>query len=87
MALIDTIIGAFSKRKTGKLQAIDLTFGGAGNQLMTINNIQYATWVDYTEWPKIGATVLHEPYNARDGRGGWLRATKIISWALPEEQA
>ena len=48
--------------RTGILESIDLTFGGAGNQVMTIDGVGYATWIDYKEWPPIGSKVRHKPY-------------------------
>lgn len=83
--MLDAIKSFFSSRKQGKLTKIDLTWGGAGNQVMTIDGKNYATWIDYKSWPPVGAIVLHEPYRQSDGRGNMLLATRIISWALPEE--
>ena len=85
--MLEAIKSFLSGRKQGVLSKIDLTFGGAGNQVMTIDGKNYATWIDYKSWPPIGATVLHEPYRQSDGRGNLLLATKIISWVKPEEQS
>jgi hypothetical protein len=63
--------------KTGAVQKIDLTWGGAGNQVMTIDGVNYATWIDYKEWPKIGEVVKHKPYKEYY-RGRKMLCTKII---------
>lgn len=64
--------------KTGVVQSIDLTFGGAGNQIMRINDVKYATWIDYRKWPKVGDKVRHRPYRTSDGCGNDIIATKIM---------
>lgn len=46
----------------GTVENIELTFGGAGNQIITIDGVKYAMWLDYTEFPKLGEKVMHEPY-------------------------
>ena len=69
----DKINEFFTGKKVGCLQKIDLTFGGAGNQFMTINGKRYATWIDYKEWPRFGDLVIHQPY-----RSHGMRCTKIL---------
>lgn len=64
--------------KSGVIESINLTYGGAGNQIMRINGVNYATWIDVRKWPKIGERVRHKPYKTRDGRGGDLLATEIL---------
>jgi hypothetical protein len=64
--------------KVGILESIDLTFGGAGNQIMRINGVRYATWLDFKEWPPIGARVRHKPYKDGDSRLGNMLATEIL---------
>ena len=66
------------KEKVGIVKSIDLTFGGAGNQVMVIDDQQYATWLDYKEWPKIGSKVRHKPYTKGDGRGRTMLCTDIL---------
>jgi hypothetical protein len=62
---------------TGVVESIDLTFGGAGNQVMRIDGVNYATWIDYRQWPKIGETVRHCPYVDRM-MGREMLATRIV---------
>jgi hypothetical protein len=69
---------AAPKYLMGKLEKIDLTFGGAGNQVMTIDGVQYATWIDYSKWPKIGEEVTFYVYHSQDGRGRLLKAANIV---------
>ena len=71
--------------KIGVVESIDLTFGGAGNQVMSISGTSYATWIDYKQWPKIGSRVTHQPYWTHDGRGNKLLATRIIGPANDEQ--
>lgn len=68
-------------RITGVLEKIELTFGSRGHQLMTIDGVQYATWIDYKQWPKIGDTVSFQTYREY----GMLCATdmKIEKQATP----
>jgi len=64
--------------KEGIVESIDLTFGGAGNQNMRIDGIVYATWIDFKQWPPIGARVRHRPYKDDYGSGEKLLATRIL---------
>ncbi len=77
VAMLKKILEFLNPIKTGEVQKIDLTFGGAGNQVMTINGINYATWIDYKQWPKIGTIVNHKPYK-RVYRGKTMLCTNII---------
>jgi hypothetical protein len=52
----------FPTEKVGTLTDIALTWGGKGNQVCTIDGVKYATWMDYKEFPPIGAVVTHRPY-------------------------
>ena len=50
---------------SGKVEKIDFTQGGAGNQWTTIDGIRYATFWDIrTKNWKVGDTVLYRPYTA-----------------------
>jgi len=74
--IIDLIHG--TSVREGVLEKIDLTFGGAGNQVMTIDGYEYATWIDYKKWPKIGEKIKFEVYTSYDGRGNQLRCAELL---------
>ena len=48
----------------GKVEKIDFTSGGAGNQWTTINGVRYATWWDFKQGVRTGRVVHHRPYKA-----------------------
>lgn len=52
-------------RHTGKVEKVDFTSGGAGNQWTTIDGVRYATWWDIRvkDWT-VGDTVTFDPYQA-----------------------
>lgn len=52
-----------SAKKTGVVQAIEYTSGGAGNQWTTIDGVRYATWWDIrnTDW-RVGDRVTFREY-------------------------
>lgn len=77
-ALFDKIRQRLRGERIGKLESIDLTWGGAGNQVMKIDGIQYATWIDYKKWPVVGSVVTHKPYRRGDGRGNMMLCTRIL---------
>ena len=83
MNLFERVKAFFRGERIGKLESIDLTWGGAGNQLMKIDGIKYATWVDYTQWPKIGDVVTHRPYK-RWYRDGQMLCTNLITHNTPK---
>ena len=64
--------------RTGVLEKIDLTWGGDGNQVMTISGYEYATWVDYQAWPKVGETVRFTVYKSRSKYGNTLRCANLL---------
>ena len=51
--------------KTGTVDSVAFTQGGAGNQWTTIDGVKYATWWDFRtrDW-KVGDTVSFRPYRA-----------------------
>jgi len=76
--LYDFLFGWLDPVKYGTLEKIDLTFGGAGNQIMTIDGLQYATWIDYKKWPKIGERVRYTVYSEYDGLGRKMRCAHVF---------
>lgn len=78
--IIQKLQNFFNGVKTGKVEKIDLTWGGAGNQVMTIDGVEYATWVDYTRWPKIGGVVTHRPYKE------WYRGEQMLCTRIQPDE-
>lgn len=62
LARLSKLIDDFLFTRKGVVESIDLTFGSRGNQWMVIDGKRYATWIDFSQWPKIGSTVRHRPY-------------------------
>jgi len=76
--ILEQIREFLSGKMRGRVQKIRLTFGGAGNQIMTINGVDYATWIDYKEWPELGSIVEHKPYS-QSYRNWMMECTKILN--------
>lgn len=47
---------------TGKVEDIQFTSGGAGNQFTTIDGVKYATYWDFRQGVREGVWVWHQPY-------------------------
>lgn len=82
-SILEQVREFLSGKKRGRLQKIRLTFGGAGNQIMTINGVDYATWIDYKEWPALGSIIEHKPYTEQY-RNWPMECTKILDVAERE---
>lgn len=63
----------------GKVENVEYTSGGLGNQWTTIDGAKYATWWDIRtiDW-KVGDRVEHKPYTAPGWNGATVPATRIL---------
>jgi len=78
MNLKQQIIDFFTGVKIGTVEKISLTFGSAGHQVVLIDGINYAMWMDWKEFPKNGTVVRHKPY-LMSYRNGAMLCTTILS--------
>lgn len=96
LALFALIVGVFAffcwqvwfppKPRLGTVKSINFTWGGDGNQVLVIDDKEYATWLNYTEFPPIGSLVRHRPYKRQSGRGYTMRCTDILEiLKIPEK--
>ena len=68
--------------KVGKIEKLELSFGGMGNQWTTIDGRLYATWWDYKEGWKVGDIVEHKPFQEHSpyihSRNEIIECTKLL---------
>ena len=78
------------EQKTGIVENVQFTQGGAGNQWTTIDGVKYATWWDIrTKNWKVGDQVSFTAYEASifDGQSKVPHATNISKIAVTSEEA
>jgi hypothetical protein len=84
--LKERIVDFLKGIKTGTVENISLTFGSAGHQVVVIDGINYAMWMDWKEFPKYGTVVKHKPYHKLHRNGTMLCTTilNVVNTPQPE---
>lgn len=73
--------GNILKNLKGKVKAITYTSSeGWGNQWITIDDIKYATWINFDQMDLFPGTIVeHSPYIEISHKPHKIKATKILA--------